>query len=86
MEARDLIVGLVAGTVAIVFGVVPGLLSGLTLGVRNFREQLRFGAATRPYTLTAAELNQRPVGLALVGVLLIAFTVLVYVWSQDSLR
>jgi hypothetical protein len=81
MEPRDLIVGLVAGTVAIVFGIVPGLLSGLTLSVRNFGEQLRFGAATRLHSLTAAELNERPFGLALVGALLIAFTVLAYVWS-----
>jgi hypothetical protein len=81
MEVRDLIVGLVAGAVAIVFGTVPGLFSSLTLGVRNFGEQLRFGASVRPYSRTEADLNQRPFGLAVFGAVLIAFNVLSYVWS-----
>lgn len=82
MEPRNVLVGLIAGAVAIIFGLVPGLLSSLTLGVRNFGEQLRFGAFVRQQGLAEAELHQRPFGLALFGAFLIAFTVLAYVYFR----
>jgi hypothetical protein len=49
MEPRDIAVGLVAGAVAVVFGIVPGLFSGLSVGVRNFRDSLLFGAPVHPH-------------------------------------
>jgi hypothetical protein len=81
MEPRELVIGLVSGAAAIVFGLVPGLFSGLILGVRNFREVLLFGAAVHPHRMTEAERLRKPVGLAVVGVLIIAFTLAAYVLS-----
>jgi hypothetical protein len=77
MEPRELIIGLVTGALAVVFGLVPGLFSGLILGIRNFRDGLLFGAPAHPQRLTEAERVQRPLGLAVLGAVIIAFTVTV---------
>jgi hypothetical protein len=79
MEPRELVIGVVAGAVGIVFGLVPGLFSGLTVGVRNFREALLFGAPLHPHRLRETEELQRPFGLATVGAMIVAVTVAAYV-------
>jgi hypothetical protein len=73
------VIGVVAGAVGIVFGFVPGLFSGLTVGVRNFRDAVLFGAPLHPHRLTEAEDLQRPYGLAIVGALIVAVTVAAYI-------
>jgi hypothetical protein len=70
----------VSGAVAIVFGLVPGLFSALTLGVRNFRDALLSGAPAPPRPLSEAETHRRPLGLAVIGGLIAAFTLAAYLF------
>jgi hypothetical protein len=78
MEPQHLLVALIPGAIAITFGLVPGLFGDLTLRVLNFSEAMWFGVPPRPPSLTEAERQQRPLGLAVAGAAVLAFAAAAY--------
>ena len=78
MDLRDLMTGCVMSALCLVLGLVPGLFNDLTIGVRNFSEQILLGATVSAEQPTEEQKLERPLGLALIGVAILAFTVVAY--------
>jgi hypothetical protein len=78
MTHPNVIAGLVGGGVLLLFGLSPGLFRDLTEGVRNLADSVSPGLYGRSPRRTECESVQRPIGLAVLGALMIALSVYAY--------
>ena len=78
MDLRDLMTGFVMSALCLVLGLVPGLFNNLTSELRSFSEQLLHGATISSDQPTDEQKLERPLGLALVGAAIFAFTAVAY--------
>ena len=78
MTHPNVIAGLISGGALLLFGLSPGLFRNLTEGVLNFRDSLSGLYGRPPLRRTEVESVERPIGLAVLGALMIAFSVYAY--------
>ncbi len=81
MDVRELVIGLIAASAALVFGLVPGLFRGLTVCVRHASDVFLFGAAAPRRRFPESPDVQAPLGLAVVGALILLMSIAAYLTS-----